>query len=530
MDATYNSAGDEGMDTVPGEMSTNAPSEKLLDLDELAVVLGELREEGRSIVLCHGVFDLLHPGHIKHFEAASKEGDVLVVTITEDRYVGKGPGRPVFNQRLRAESIAEIQCVDYVTINSWPLAVETIKKLKPHVYVKGSDYENRDDDLTGEIYKEEEAIKSVGGRIHFTDEVSFSSTELLNVHFSVYHKEADEYLGKFRGEHSADEIIGKLKDLKKMKVMIVGDAIIDEYHYCQAMGKAWKETVITTRYLNRESFAGGVLAAANHVAGFCGEVHLVTCLGMENSQEEFIRSRLKPNISPKFFCREDAPTVVKRRYVDPAFLSKIFEVCFLNDSHLPKNVDDEVCAYLAEYCPDYDLVIAADFGNGFIGKSIVKVLCERSKFLAVNTQTNSANTGYNLITKYPRADYVCIDEPEIRLATSEKFENLEGLVMKVAGLMACDRLTVTRGHNGSIGYEKERGFFETPVFSGEVVDRIGAGDAYLAVTSPCVAAGFPMDLVGFVGNAVGALAVRIVCNRESVEPVALYKFITALLK
>jgi sugar/nucleoside kinase (ribokinase family) len=125
---------------------------------------------------------------------------------------------------------------------------------------------------------------------------------------------------------------------------------------------------------------------------------------------------------------------------------------------------------------------------------------------------------------------VCIDEPEIRMATHDKFENLEELVMRIARQLRCGRITVTRGHNGSLGYEEGKGFSETPVFSREIIDRIGAGDAYLAITSPCVVAGYPMDTVGFLGNAVGALAVRIVCNRESVEPIPLFKFIKALLK
>ena len=208
----------------------------------------------------------------------------------------------------------------------------------------------------------------------------------------------------------------------------------------------------------------------------------------------------------------------------------MFEVCFLNTRTPPTEVTDEVCEYLSGVCADYDLVLASDFGNGFIGSEIVEVLCEKSKFLAVNTQTNSANTGFNLITKYPRAQYVCIDEPEIRLALSDKHGSLEDMMIKIADRMECARITVTRGHNGSLGYEPDKGFFEVPVLSKEIVDRIGAGDAYLAITSACVAAGYPMDMVGFVGNAVGALAVRIVCNRESVEPVPLYKFITALLK
>ena len=511
-------------------MSTHDAYQKIKGLDELAGILKDLKKQGKTVVQCHGVFDLLHPGHIKHFEAAAREGDVLIVTLTQDKYVGKGPGRPVFNERLRAESIAELQCVDYVAINRWSTAVQAIALLHPDVYVKGSDYADREKDLTGEIHKEEAAVKAAGGRIHFTDEITFSSTELINMHFSVYHQEADEFLKSFRGEYSADEIIRKLKALKKTRVLIVGDAIIDEYHYCAPMGKAWKETVLTTRYLNRESFAGGVLAAANHLAGFCDDVHLVTCLGQENTQEEFIRGKLKSNIRPKFFYRDDAPTVVKRRYVDPAFLSKIFEVCFLNDHPLPPEIDREVCNHLARCGGEYDLVIAADFGNGFMGKNIVEALCATASFLAVHTQTNSANTGFNLITKYPKADYICIDEPEIRLATHEKFENLNKLITAISAALHCGRISITRGHNGSLGYERGKGFFEVPVFSREIVDRIGAGDAYLAVTSPCVAMGYPMDMVGFIGNAVGALAVRIVCNREAVEPIPLFKYIKALLK
>jgi len=265
-------------------MTSGSTHRKVKSLEELERISRDLRASGKTIVQCHGVFDLLHPGHIKHFEAAKKEGDILIVTVTEDRYVGKGPGRPVFNERLRAESIAGLECVDYVAINRHPTAVPAIATLKPHVYAKGSDYADREKDMTGEIGNEENAVKSAGGRIHFTDEISFSSTELINVHFSVYHPEADEFLRGFRKRYSTDEIIGKLKGLKKMKVLIIGDSIVDEYHYCQPMGKAWKETVIATRYLNKESFAGGVLAAANHIAGFCEDVHLVTCLGSENTQ------------------------------------------------------------------------------------------------------------------------------------------------------------------------------------------------------------------------------------------------------
>ncbi len=155
---------------------------KILEMEELAEKLKALKAEGKTIVHCHGCFDLMHPGHIKYFQAAKKMGDILVVTLSPDRYVDKGPGRPVFNERLRAESIAALECVDFVSINKWPTAEETLRFLRPNIYVKGQEFENLQD-KTGKIQKEHEVIKEIGAEIRFTHEIVFSSTKLLNKHF-----------------------------------------------------------------------------------------------------------------------------------------------------------------------------------------------------------------------------------------------------------------------------------------------------------------------------------------------------------
>jgi rfaE bifunctional protein nucleotidyltransferase chain/domain len=503
---------------------------KIKSISEIEKIAKGFRDKGKIIVHCHGVFDLMHPGHIKHFEAAKREGDILIVTLTPDKYVGKGPGRPVFNQHLRAESIASLHCVDYVAINEWPTAVETIKKIKPHVYAKGSDYAAPETDITGGIIHEKEAVDSVGGKIHFTSEITFSSTELINKYLDVYPDGAKEFLDDFRSRYSASDIIERVKAVKDMKVLVIGDTIIDEYHYCKAMGKSPKETIISTKYVSEERFAGGVLACANHMAGFCNNVHLVTCLGLTDTKEDYILDHLKPNIETKFFYRDDTCTVVKRRFVDPAFLTKMFEISFLEDHPLPEKVSRDVCEYLKGVAKNYDLVLVADFGHGFIDNNIIDVLCKNAKFLSVNTQTNSANLGFNLITKYPRADYICIDEPEIRLAAHNKFGDIKDIIMEIKSKVSSKYITVTRGHLGSMTYDGTNRFHEIPVLSTKIVDRVGAGDAFLSVTSPLVAAGSPMDVVGFIGNAVGAMAIGIVCNRASVEPVPLYKFMTSLLK
>jgi len=504
---------------------------KIKSIDKLSNTLEVLKKKGNKIIHCHGIFDLLHPGHIKHFASAKKKGDVLVVTVTKDEYVNRGPGRPIFNQQLRAESIAAMECVDFVAVNEWPTAIETIKRLKPDFYVKGNDYAKKEDDVTGKIFSEEEAVKSVGGAIHFTDEISFSSSTLINTFLNPYHGELKNFLLKFKRRYTAKDIIGSLKEVEDMKILVIGDIIIDEYHYCKGMGKSQKDNIIATKFLNEEVFAGGVLAAANHLAGFCKNVTLVSSIGTKNDYKDFIIKHLNSHIKQRFFYYKDAPTVVKRRFVDPAFLNKLFEICHLEDTnHIPRSLENQIYDYLDSNLKKFDMVLVADFGHGLISPKLVKILCKKANFLAVNVQTNSANLGFNLITKFDRADYICIDEPEIRFACHDKFSDLKKLMLAVSKKLNCDRIIITRGHKGSLAYSKKEGFADIPVFSKQVVDRIGAGDAYFSITSPCVFKAEPMDIVGFIGNAVGAMKVLIVGNRSSVEPAPLFKYITTLLK
>lgn len=511
-------------------METKEDFGKEVEFDELVKIIGELKKRGKKVILSHGVFDIVHPGHIQHLEFAKKKADILIVTLTQDEYVNKGPGRPVFNENLRAQSIAALGCVDYVAINKWPTAVETILHLKPDFYIKGVEYKKRGDDITGKIIDEENAVKSIGGELVFSDEIVFSSSELLNKYFNVYSKEANLFLEGFKKKYSSDDIINILKSLKDLKVLIIGDVIIDEYHYCKGMGKSQKADIVTTKYINEEKFTGGVLAAAKHISNFCGEVCLVSVIGRKNNYGGFILDNLEPDIKSKFFYREDAPTIVKRRFVNPVSLNKTFEINFINDSPIPKSVSKEICEYLNKVIEDYDVVIAADFGHGLITDDIVDVLCNKANFLAVNTQTNSANLGHNLVTKYPRADFICIDEVELRLAMHDKFGDIKKNILKLSEKLKCDKITITRGENGSISYEKDKGFSNIPIFSGEVIDSIGAGDAFLSIASPVVAKGYSLETVGFIGNAVGALAVLIVGNKTSVGKVPLLKFITSLLK
>lgn len=507
---------------------------KIVSLEELARIADDNRSRGRKTVLCHGVFDLLHPGHVRHFEEARKLGDVLMVTVTQDRYVNKGPGRPAFNESLRAETLASLSLVDFVAVSPAPTAVEVIRSVKPDFYAKGQDYEDRQQDVTRGILEEEEAVRENGGQIHFTHDVSFSSSSLLNNHFGVYPERARDFLKEFRSRFSAEQVIAELNGVRNLKVLVIGDSIVDEYHYCEPLGKSPKETIVSTRYQSEESFPGGVLACANHIAAFSDHVTLATCLGAKDSKREFIDSHLNPSIDRKFFFRDDACTIVKRRYVEPAFLTKMFQITFMTDTDLPTSVSENLSQYLSETLPTQDVVVVADYGHGFLDSESRKLLCSKSRFLALNVQTNSANLGYNLVTKYERASYICIDEPELRLAMQQRYAPIRELIEGFAERYPGTVITITRGHKGSVTAAfnlatQRLDFVEAPSVSQAIVDRVGAGDAYFAISSLLAAHHAPIEILGLSGNAAGALAVGIVCNRSSIEAVPLIKFMRSLL-
>lgn len=504
-------------------------SGKIRSLSELETELRAARTAGRRVVHCHGVFDLVHPGHIVHFREARKNGDLLVVTVTPDRWVNKGPGRPLFGEKLRLDSLAALELVDFVALNEHPTAVEAIKRLKPHVYVKGGEYSDAKADVTGKIVDEEAAVRSVGGRLVFTEGFTSSSSHLINRFFSGYPAETQEYLRGLRALYPADRILGYLRGLSDLKVLIAGEAILDQYSYCVALGKTTKETIVATKFLNEELFAGGAVATANHVAGFCREVTLLTNLGPDPAEEAFVRSKLRPNVRLEIVRTPDRPTVRKQRYIDPNELRKIFEIQYLNDAPIEGKLEAEASKRLERECRRHDLLIVNDFGHGLMSARLREQASRCGKFLALNTQSNAANYGFNAVTKYERADYVAIDEIEMRVATSDKYGRIPDLAVGVKKRLGIGTFLVSRGPAGSVVMTRD-GWHEAPALARRIVDRVGAGDALFAVTSPCVYRKVPPDALCFIGNCVGALAVEIVGNREPIEPVKLAKFIETLLK
>lgn len=357
----------------------------------------------------------------------------------------------------------------------------------------------------------------------------FSSDELPESHPAEAAEHLREYFADLRRRHSPDDVCRYLADAGRLKVLVVGETIIDEYVYCETMGKSGKEPILAARYVSTERFAGGALAVANQVAAAAGNVTLLTLLGDQDSHEDFIREQLSAGVDFEPLTMRDAPTIVKRRFVEIYPLQKLFEVYVMNGDERAPEEEEALLRELERLLPLHDVVVVADYGHGMLGTEAIELICSQAGFLAINVQTNAGNRGFNTVSKYPRADFVCVSEGEIRLEARSRSLDLREIAEAVARRMECSRMLITRGRSGAVCYG-EGELHESPSLTSHIVDRVGAGDAVLSLTALWAAQGAPPEVIALVGNTVGARAVAIMGNYSVVDPTDVVADIGSFLK
>jgi len=322
------------------------------------------------------------------------------------------------------------------------------------------------------------------------------------------------------------ELLLEIEKFRELKVLVVGETIIDEYIFCNALNKSNKEPIIASHFQRAEKYAGGVLAVANHIADFCGKVDLLSRIGEIDSERGVIQENLKKNVTPHFLVRENSPTIKKQRIVE-GDARKMYEVYYFNNKPPTKSDNEKFAAELKKHVPDADLVIVTDYGHGLLNNELISYLEESAKFLAVNTQTNAGNRGFNLISKYKRADFIAIDVPESQLECRNRDVPMEDLIYEIAEKTNCPRVTITMGANGNLSLH--HGVMHSiPMLSVRTIDTTGAGDAFFSLASCAAAVGLSPELTGFIGNLAGAEACSIVGNKESISLPGMLKHIRSL--
>lgn len=508
---------------------------KIISREEFAELRSEFRKNHKTVVLCHGVFDLLHYGHIEHLQEAKEQGDILVVSVTAAKYVNKGPGRPYFNDQQRMTFLASLEFVDYVILSEAVTVHKIVESVQPDIYVKGQEYAAAENDVTGNIGPEQEIVEKYGGRIYFTQGEVYSSTKLLNNFFGALPDEVVEESRKLRkkyGSNVADIIRHQVDAFENLKVLVIGDIIIDDYVFCKVQGLTTKDAAMSTRYDYLERYAGGSLAIARHLANFAGHVTLLSMMGYESDIERYIEKTMK-----KVTCRivqdKHFITPVKKRYLKQHPLrqeyEKLFSVNRLLDVEGIKEVDySNFYRNLEQMLPEYDLVVVCDYGHGLLNEASIRLIEKKAKFLAVNCQANSSNNGMNVISKYNRADMFVVDERELRLPFGQTIDTSEVLLEKLAKQLKSNMAWVTQGASGALGlHGDERA--QLPAVTLHVKDTVGAGDAFYSIAALGAVANMPVDTTTLLANVAGAIKTNLVGNSKPVAKVDVLKFLGTIL-
>jgi bifunctional ADP-heptose synthase (sugar kinase/adenylyltransferase) len=220
--------------------------------------------------------------------------------------------------------------------------------------------------------------------------------------------------------------------------------------------------------------------------------------------------------------------LIKRRFIEGYSMTKLLEVYEMDDSCLDGEINHKFNNLIFPRISECDLIVIADFGHGTINQGLKNALSEIAPFLAVNAQSNAGNRGFNNITKYPKADYVSMAEHEIRLEMRDLNGRIQPMMKDLLDRLHCKEITVTRGRKGCMILNQNGEFYQVPSFVTNVVDRVGAGDALFAVTSLAASAGAPAELIAFLGNVAGAIAVEIMGNQKYISTEQVMDYISRL--
>lgn len=488
---------------------------KICSLDQLLTVRREAQTTGRTVVHCHGCFDIVHPGHVQYLQFARSQGDILVVSVTGDPQVNKGANRPLIPEDLRAGNLAALECVDFVYINPDATAVELLEQLKPDLYVKGREYEQNYDPR---FLAERDSVIKHGGRVVFSSgEIVFSSTSLIGSSASL-HVFDEEKIKRFRQQHglSAAILHNTLAGIRGQRIVVVGDYVLDRYHLCDATGVASEAPIMSLRLHRSDDYDGGGAIVAQHLAGLGAEPTLITSL-TDDAHAALIANRLHARGVIVDGVANRRQIATKHRYlVDQTKMMKIDEGA---TAPLDSINVEKVAAKIVAASEGAAAVIFADFGYGMITGPLLDRVMPQVR-ATVPVITADVNGGQANLLRFRDVDLLCPSEREVRQALNDTSSGLNAVVYRLFRATNARQALVTMGKQGLVAFDqcqvtqpgeswerKMRGAY-LPSLAGNALDPLGCGDAVVATATAALAAGASLQSAAYLGSLAAAVAAQ----------------------
>ena len=490
---------------------------KLIPIDALRDLGDAYRREGRTVVHCHGCFDIVHPGHVRYLRSAGQHGDVLIVSLTGDDAIEKDDGaRPYIPQELRAENLAAFEFVDHVVIAPGPTAEPIIEALRPHLYVKGKEYEGSHHPG---FLREQAMVEHFGGRVMFSsgDVVFSSSTIVESLNASLRRDGYDQATGLSatcrRWNLSHPTAAGLLRDMRDRRVLVVGDSICDRYVFCDTSDVANEAPILSVRPTRETSYPGGAAVIAAHLRAMGARPHLVTTTADDEASAELLASldgmRIEHTTLP---IRSALP--LKQRYLVET--QKLLKVDRGDASVLDSAAERRLLAAVADLRTQLDAAIFVDFGYGTLS---IPLLGELLGMLRphVGTIAGDVSGPRRTLLAMHGADLLTPTERELRGIAGDFEQSLPTVALETMRQLHVANLIVTMGAKGCVLFhprESERAnWFESrlrsehvPSLGGQAVDVVGAGDALLSAAALAMTSGATVQQAGYLGSAAAAVA------------------------
>ena len=480
---------------------------KIIDFDKAGALFRKIKLN-KKVIHCHGVFDLVHPGHIRHLAYCKSKADILIVSITPDKFIKKGIYRPLVPEKIRASNLSVLELVDYVVIDKFRFPYNIINKIKPHYFAKGNEYFNNPNPLTE---KENEILKKFGGKMLFTPgDYILSSTKIIN------ENEINLKYDKLKSlmdvnNYTFDKIIEVIKSFKNIRIHVVGDLIIDTHNECDAVAGLHKSPTLSLIKKNSNSYLGGAGIVAAHFASFSKNVTLTTVINNDKLGKFAKKIIKKYKVNLNSICENDRPTTEKSIFISRDH--NLLKVNNVSNQPISDTSLDRIKKVLEKN--DYDILVIADYRHGIFNnqscKEIIKSISKKA-FKAADSQVASR---WGNILDFKGFDLITPTEQEARYSLLEQDITVRTLANKLMKSSKSKNIILKIGEKGLIALaNKKPEYITLDPFVENLQDANGAGDALLAYASTALY----KEKSLIMASIIGIIAASCKCEKKGNSP------------
>jgi rfaE bifunctional protein kinase chain/domain/rfaE bifunctional protein nucleotidyltransferase chain/domain len=486
---------------------------KIKTVEELRAIIGA-RPRSKSVVMCHGVFDLVHPGHLRHLTYAKDKADILVASLTGDRHITKSQYRPFVPQELRALNLAALEMVDYVIIDEEAMPLHNIERLQPDFFAKGYEYQN--DGVHPRTQQEIDLLASYGGEILFTPgDIVYSSSHIIET--LPPNLGIEKLIALMDAEHiTFDRLREVLEGFVGVDVHVVGDTIVDSLTYTTMIGGMTKTPTPSVRYDHRTDFIGGAAIVAQHLRAAGAKVKFSTVLGNDAFKDFVIDGLTEAGIHCDPIIDRARPTTHKNAFVCGDY--RLLKVDTLDN----RSISDPQLETIAQQIASSRAraVVFSDFRHGIFNRRTIPNLIQAIPSGTFKVADSQVASRWGNILEFKGFDLITPNEREARFSLADQDTGVRPLAARLHEEAEAQTVILKLGDRGIItarnGKEDDlRSFFVVDSFVDRLVDAVGAGDALLAYATLAMVT----DGSEVLATILGSFAAALECEMDGNHPI-----------